>query len=178
MGSVKCGDMPRKGCGTRNPRLRPPSCTPPQCPSPSGKGGTSKKRCHLCNKEHKSIIAKRTTILLNLVNVCFRGTRGLTSAIRKENRAEQVEDPSSAVEAHSLGVSILRTFAKVLTEPGKRYSRGPGIRRHFGKSSPKEGLHSAPPTLRHTRAGDCTPSNAETKDLLSVLKCHSHLTTR
>ena len=128
----------------------PPSCTPPQCPSPSGKGGTSKKRCHLCHKEHKSIIAKRTTILLNLVNVCFRGTRGLTSAIRKENRAKQVEDPSSAVEAHSLGVSILQTFAKVLTEPGKRYSRGTGIWRRCGKSSPKEGLHSAPPTLRHT----------------------------
>ena len=89
-----------------------------------------------------------------------------------------MKDPSFAVEGDCVGVSLLWTFAKVLTEPRKRYSRGPGIRRRFGKSSPKEGLHSAPPTLRHTRAGDCTPSNAETKDLLSVLKCHGHLTTR
>ncbi|KAG2612634.1 hypothetical protein PVAP13_4KG314705 [Panicum virgatum] len=157
----------------KKPKTAAPSCTPPP---PAG--GTSKKRCHLCHKEHNSIIAKRTTILPNPVNVCCRETRGLTSAVRKENRAKQVEDPSSAVEAHSLGVSILRTFAKVLTEPGKRYSRGPGIRRRFGKSSPKEGLHSAPPTPRHTRAGDCTPSNAEIKDLLRILKCHCHLTTR
>jgi len=46
MGSVKCGDMPRRGCGIRNPTLWIPSCNHLQCPSPSGKEGTSKKRCH------------------------------------------------------------------------------------------------------------------------------------
>jgi len=89
-----------------------------------------------------------------------------------------VKYPSSAVEDDCVGISILRTFAKVLTEPRKRYSRGLGIRRRWGQTSAQEGLHSVPPILRHARADDWTTSHTETKDLLSVLKCHCHLPTR
>ena len=72
MGSLKCGDMPCRGCGIRNPTLRIPSYNHPQCPSPSGKGGTSKKRCHLCQRKHKPIIPSRTTILKNQCNLRFK----------------------------------------------------------------------------------------------------------
>ena len=68
-------------------------------------------------------------MLTNAMDVHIKGRRGLTCEIWEENTAEQVKDPSSAVEGDCVGVSILRTNTKVLSEPGDRYSRRPGTGR-------------------------------------------------
>jgi hypothetical protein len=67
---------------------------------------------------------------------------------------------------------------KTLPQPGNRHPTGAETSCLQRKGSPKEGLHSIPPTIKPAVADKWAPSNTQAKELLSVLKRNSHLFIR